>query len=45
MIESPYSPINFYTNKVELPEIDPSFEKILNATIKEIELNNQQYGD
>ncbi|XP_060836838.1 adenylate kinase 7-like [Rhopalosiphum padi] len=43
MIESPYSPLNYNTNKVELPEIDPSFEYFLDIVVKEIELN-QQHG-
>lgn len=44
VIESPYSPFNYNTDKVELPEIDPSFEQFLNAVVKEIELN-QHHGN
>lgn len=43
VIESPYSPLNYNTDKVELPEIDPSFEQFLKAVVKEIELN-QHHG-
>ncbi|XP_025190270.1 adenylate kinase 7-like [Melanaphis sacchari] len=41
MIESPYSPLNYNTNKVELPEIDPCFDQFLYIVVKEIELNRQ----
>jgi len=44
MIESPYLPLILDTDKVELPEIDPSFEQFLNIVVKEIKLN-QQHGD
>jgi len=44
IIESPYSPLNYNTDKVELPDIDPSFEQFLNAVVKEIELN-QRHGN
>jgi len=44
MIASPYLPLKLYTNKVQLPEIDPSFEQFLSIVVKEIKLN-QQHGD
>ncbi|XP_015377663.1 PREDICTED: adenylate kinase 7-like, partial [Diuraphis noxia] len=44
MIESPYLPLTLNTNKVELPEIDPNFERFLNIVIKEIKLNQRHYG-
>ncbi|CAI6373493.1 unnamed protein product [Macrosiphum euphorbiae] len=43
MIESPYLPLKLYTNKVQLPEFDPSFEQFLSIVVKEIKLN-QQHG-
>ncbi|XP_060864660.1 adenylate kinase 7-like [Metopolophium dirhodum] len=43
MIASPYLPLKLYTNKVQLPEIDPSFEQFLSIVVKEIKLN-QQHG-
>lgn len=45
MIESPYLPLTLNTNKVEIPEIDPSFERFLNIVVKEIKLNQRHYGD
>lgn len=44
MIESPYLPLKMYTNKIQLPEIDPSFKQFLSIIVKEIKMN-QQHGD
>ncbi|KAL4098767.1 hypothetical protein QTP88_023306 [Uroleucon formosanum] len=43
MIESPYLPLKMYTNKIQLPEIDPSFKQFLSIIVKEIKMN-QQHG-